>query len=147
MSKDFVFLNGDVVVTVPTDRPRKLNAVKLDDLGNPDMNPTSGDFKPIRVVANIVLEEEGKPGVFLTDLGQPVDIKIRYTKADHDAAAALGKPLALGFWDVSQRRWVRLTPKKHGFLLQADDPNHPEKGGFGKISISKWADPPSSWGT
>lgn len=147
MSKDFVFLNGDVTVSVATDKPKKLNAIKLDDLGNPDMNPVSGDFKPIRIIANIVLEEEGNPGVYLTDLGQAVDIKIRYTKADYNAAAALGKPLALGFWDVSQRRWVRLTAQKHGFLLQADDSDHPDKGGFGKITISKWADPASSWGT
>jgi hypothetical protein len=142
MSKKYSFLNGEVIVTVLTDKPKKLKAVKLDDLGNPDMNPSSGDFKPIRVVANIVLEEDGKPGEYLTDLEQMVEIKIRYTKADKAAADALNKPLALGFWDGT--RWVRFTPEKHGFTLLPDvDLN---KGGVGKISISKWGDPPSSWG-
>jgi hypothetical protein len=142
MSKDFPFLNGEVIVTVPTDKPKKLKAVKLDDLGNPDMNPVSGDFKPIRVVANIVLEEEGKPGAYLTDLGQTVEIKVRYTKKDKDAVEALNKPLALAFWDGS--RWVPFV-EKHGFVL-LPDPN-PEKGGVGKVTISKWGDPPIGWGS
>jgi len=141
MSKEFKFSNGEVIVTVPTDKPKKLKAVKLDDLGNPDMNPVSGDFKPIRVVANIVLEEEGKPGAYLTDLGQTVEIKVRYTKKDKDAVEALKKPLALAFWDGS--RWVRFV-EKHGFVLLPD--SDPEKGGIGKVAISKWGDPPIGWG-
>jgi hypothetical protein len=140
MSKEFPFLNGDVVVTVPTDKSKKLKAVKLDDLGKPDMNPASG-FKPIRIVANIVLEEEGKPGTYLTDLGQSVEIKVRYTKKDKTAAEALGKPLALAFWDGSS--WIRFV-EKHGFVL-LPDPN-PDKGGVGKVSITKWGDPPIGWG-
>ena len=97
MSKEFPFQNGEVIVTVPTDKPKKLKAVKLDDLGNPDMNPVSGDFKPIRVVANIVLEEEGKPGAYLTDLGQTVEIKVRYTKKDKAAAIGFEQAARLGF--------------------------------------------------
>jgi hypothetical protein len=141
MSKEFKFLNDDVIVSVPTDKPKKLKAIKLDDLGNPDMNPTSGDFTPIRVVANIVLEEEGKPGTYLTDLGQSVEIKIRYTKKDKAAADASFKPLALAFWDGN--RWVRFV-EKHGFVLLPDP--DPEKGGVGKVSITRWGDPPISWG-
>jgi hypothetical protein len=141
MSKEFKFLNGEVVVSVPTDKPKKLKAVKLDDLGNPDMNPSGGDFKPIRVVANIVLEDENYPGVYLTDLGQSVEIKVRYTKKDKGAADAMKKPLALAFWDGKQ--WVRFI-EKHGFALLPDP--DPEKGGIGKVSITKWGDPPIGWG-
>lgn len=141
MSKDFKFLNDDVIVSVPTDKPKKLKAVKLDDMGNPDMNPSGGGFKPIRIIANIVLEEEGKPGAYLTDLGQSVEIKVRYTKKDKAAADAMNKTLALAFWDGS--RWVRFT-QKHGFALQPD--SNPEKGGVGKVTITQWADPPIGWG-
>jgi len=142
MSKEFKFSNDEVTVTVPTDKPKKLKAVKLDDLGNPDMNPVSGDFKPIRVVANIVLEEEGKPGAYLTDLGQSVEIKVRYTKKDKDAVEAMNKQLALAFWDGS--RWVPFV-EKHGFVLLPD--TDPKKGGVGKVTISKWGDPPIGWGS
>ena len=63
-------------------------------------------------------------------------------KADKEAADRANKPLALGFWDGS--RWVRFTAAKHNFSLQADaDPN---KGGVGKVSISKWGDPAAGCG-
>lgn len=142
MKKQFPFLNGAVTVSVPDKPGKKIRVVKL-DLGTPNMKPKTGDFKPIRAVINVVLEDENKPGVYLTNLEQAVEIRVRYTAEDKQAADAAGATLALGFWDGKQ--WVRFTRQKHNFDL-IPDPD-PRKGGYGIVSITKWGDPPIGWGT
>lgn len=137
----YPFLNGDVVVSVPEKATGMLRAVEL-PLGNPDMNPKTGDFKPIRAVLNIGIEVEGRPGEFPDDLDEMVEIKVRYSPADKTAADREGKPLALGYWNGTA--WIRFTAEKHGFVLEPDA--IPQRGGFGVITISKWGDPPIGWG-
>ncbi|MCI0518992.1 MAG: hypothetical protein L0Z70_01900 [Chloroflexi bacterium] len=137
MSKDYTFLNGDIVVTVPETPSGMLRAVKLEDLGSPDMNPTSGDFEPNRVLANIVLESVSAPGQYLTNLGQTVTMKVKYTAADKTAAGE--NPLALAFWEGS--RWVRFTAEKHKFALQPLS-----AGGVATVEFSVWGDPAIAWG-
>jgi hypothetical protein len=141
VTKDYQFSNGDVVVTVPEKATGMLRAVSK-PIGSPNMNPTGGDFQPVRVVINIVLEEESRPGVFLTDLNQSVTIRIRYSPADLNEAARSRKPLALGFWDG--QRWVRFDRTKHQFNLQSDP--DVSRGGFATVTITRWGDPPIAWG-
>lgn len=138
-TSQFTFANGEVVVSIANQPTPALRPVSL-DIGPVNMQPTSG-FKPIRVVANIAIEQEGSPGSYLTNLPQAVQITLRYRPSD--LAAAAGKPLGLAFWDG--KGWVRLTSAKHSFSLTADP--DPQKGGVGSITISKWGDPPISWGT
>lgn len=135
----FVFNDGEVVVNIADQPSPALKAVSL-PVGTVNMQPTSG-FKPIRVVANIAIEQEGNSGVYLTDLPKPVKISIRYRAADQTAAA--GKPLRLAFWNGAQ--WVRLTASKHGFSLTPDA--DPQQGGVGSLTLTRWGDPPISWGT
>jgi hypothetical protein len=140
-TKKYTFLDGDVVVDVPEVAGKKLRPVKL-DIGPVDMDPKTGDFKPIRVVANIALEDEANPGKYLTELGESVEIQVRYRPDDMKAARKDNKPLALGFWDG--QRWIRFTREKHNFELRPD--SAVEDSGFGVIVINRWGDPPTSWG-
>jgi hypothetical protein len=135
----FTFANGDVIVSIPSTTAPRLKAVDL-GIGAVELHPASG-FQPIRVVTNVAIEEEGKPGVYLSSLGRTVKLKIKYRAADLKAAGS--KPLVLAFWDGS--KWVPFTSAKHGFKLTAYA--DPAKGGYGMISIKKWGDPPISWGT
>jgi hypothetical protein len=140
--KTFPFLKGDVVVSVPERKDRMLRPVEL-PFGSPDMDPKTGDIRPIRAVMNIGIEIEGRPGEYPDDLMQSVEIKVRYTAEDQAAADQAGKPLTLAYWDGSV--WNRFTAEKHGFRLEPDP--DPHQGGFGVITISKWGDPPIIWAT
>lgn len=142
MSRSFSFKNGDVIVAVPEIGSSRLRAVEL-PLGSPNMNPSGGDFKPIRAVVNLGIEFENNPGHYPEELNQAVEIRVRYTPADLAAADRANKPLALGYWDG--KTWIRFTREKHGFRLEADA--NPQRGGFGVITIRKWGDPPVGWGT
>jgi len=135
----FTFANDEVIVSIPTKLSPKLKAVSR-EIGAVEMHPAGG-FQPVRIVANIVIEEEGKPGTALTNLGGAVKIKVKYRRTD--LLAAGGKPLVLAFWDGG--RWVSFTAAKHGFKLTAYA--DPANGGYATVSISKWGDPPISWGT
>jgi hypothetical protein len=138
-SNQFTFASGELVVKIPSVSGAALRAVNL-AIGAVNMQPPSG-FKPIRVVANVAIEREGQEGVYLTDLPQPVQISVRYRPSDQ--AAAAGKPLSLAFWDG--KSWVRFTSAKHSFKLTPDA--DPSQGGLGSITITRWGDPPISWGT
>jgi hypothetical protein len=135
----YTFAGGEVTVTIPSSLAGRLKAASL-DVGQVDMAPASG-FKPIRVVANIVIEAQDRPGVALTDLGGPVAFKVQYRASDLQAAGS--QPLRLAFWDGST--WVVLTEAKHAFKLTPSADS--KDGGYATISISRWGDPPLSWGT
>jgi hypothetical protein len=135
----FSFVGDEIIVSIPTSIVPKLIAVSR-EIGTVELHPASG-FQPIRIVANIVIETQNNPGVALTDLGGTLTFRVKYRLADLQAAGS--KPLVLAFWDGA--RWVPLTTAKHGFKLTAYA--NPADGGYATISISRWADPPISWGT
>ena len=135
----FTFAGGEVTVSIPANLTPALKAVSL-DIGAVDMQPSSG-FRPIRTVANIAIEQVGNPGVYLTDLPAAVHFKVKYRDADKQIAG--GKPLVLAFWDGA--KWLPLSGAKHGLKLTAYADS--KKGGYGNFSITKWGDPPISWGT
>lgn len=135
----FSFANDEVAVTIPAGMSARLKAVSR-DVGAVDMQPAE-HFRPIRVVANIVIEDESQPGNALTDLGGQVSFKVKYRASDLEAADK--KPLVLAFWDG--KGWVPLTSAKHGFKLTAY--TNPNNGGYATFSLTRWGDPPISWGT
>ncbi len=137
------FPDEGVRVTVPAQKDKKtLRAVKL-PLGTLGSMPGApGRFQPERLVINFALEEEGKPGTYLTEFDPPIELRVRYTKADHDRASRAGHTLKLAFWDGG--KWVPFTPQKHQFRLEPDA--NPNKGGHGVAVISRWDDPPIGWG-
>ena len=135
----FTFAGGEVTVSIPANLTPALRAVSL-DIGTVDMQPST-DFRPIRTVANIAIEEVGKPGTYLTVLPASVHFKVKYRLTDKQTAGS--KPLVLAFWDGS--KWLPLTGAKHSLKLTAYADS--KKGGYGSFSITKWGDPPISWGT
>lgn len=137
--KIFTFANGEVVVTIPATITPALRAVSL-AIGEVDMQPPGG-FQPIRVVANIAIEEEAHPGTYLTTLPGAIQIKVRYRLSDRQAAGSA--PLVLAFWDGAS--WIPFTPAKHNFTLIPDE--DPDTGGVGIVTFTYWGDPPITWGT
>jgi|WetSurMetagenome_2_1015567.scaffolds.fasta_scaffold1038335_1 hypothetical protein len=141
MPKKVEFATEGVTVHIP-DQKRKINVRKLAMGSLASMKPSKGGFQPARLVANFELYDEDQPEGFLVEFDQPFELRVRYTKADLQHAERDGAPLALAFWDGTT--WVRFTAEKHGFNLQPDA--DPKNGGFGVVSISRWGDPPVSWG-
>ena len=135
----FTLAGGEVTVSIPANLTPALRAVSL-DIGAVEMQPATG-FRPIRMVANIAIEQVGKPGVYLTDLPAALHFKVKYRAADRQAAGT--KPLVLAFWDGAA--WVPFTSAKHAFKLTAYADL--SRGGYATVSITKWGDPPISWGT
>jgi hypothetical protein len=141
MPKKVEFDTEGVTVTIP-DQKRKIGVRKL-GLGKMESMPSVKDgFQPHRLVMNFELYDEEQPDGYLVEFEQPFELKVRYTKADLQRAEREGAALALGFWDG--KSWVRFTAEKHAYRLLPDA--DPENGGFGVVSITKWGDPPVSWG-
>ena len=135
----FTLAGGEVTVSIPSSVTPRLRAVAL-DIGSVEMLPITG-FRPVRLVANVVIEQQSQPGIYLTSLPAAVKIKVKYRAADRQAAGT--KPLVLAFWDGTA--WVPFTNAKHAFKLTAYADL--SKGGYATVSITKWGDPPISWGT
>ncbi len=131
-----------VAVDVPPQKSRvRVRKVKLPLLTERDM-PARGDFRPGRLVINFELVDDDAPDTVLTEFDPPFELRVRYTQADLDRAAAANRPLRLAFWDGSD--WVVFTPEKHGFELQPDE--KPGRGGIGFARIARWSDPAVGWG-
>lgn len=135
----YPFANNEIFVNIPAEIADRVKPVSI-NIGNVNMRPASG-FKPIRVVANIVLVESEHEDVQFTELPQPVEIEVHYRLSDH--AAAAGKQLALAFWDGES--WIYFTRAKHGYELIPNE--DPKQGGMATITITRWGDPPIAWGT
>lgn len=138
-TNQFTFADGELTVSISSSIKPPLKAVSL-PIGEVNMQPPSG-FQPIRVVANIAIEEAASPGNYLTTLPGAIQIKVKYRLSDRQAAGS--RPLVLAFWDGSA--WIPFTAAKHNFKLTAyADPN---KGGYATLTLRHWGDPPITWGT
>ena len=142
-SKKVKFDAEGVSVKVPVQKKRiKIKAKKLPLGALENMKPVKGGFQPKRLVLNLGLVDEDDPSTILTEFDPPIELRVRYTKADLDHAGREGKPLSLAYWYGNQ--WITFTEEKHQFELL---PNaNPETGGFGVALISNWGDPPIAWG-
>lgn len=142
-SKKVKFDAEGVSVTLPVQKkPVKIKAKKLPLGALESMKPVKDGFQPKRLVLNLGLEDEDDPSKILNEFDPPIELRVRYTKADLDRAGRAGTPLSLAYWYGNQ--WIRFTKEKHQFELQ---PNaNPESGGVGVAMISNWGDPPIAWG-
>lgn len=141
MPKKIEFGDEGATIIIP-DQMKKISARKLDKGSLDRMKPVEGGFQPARLVVNFELYDEDQPDKYLVELDAPIELRVRYTKADLKRAEQEGATLALGYWDGSG--WVRFTLEKHSYHLEPDV--DPEKGGFGVVTIKKWGDPPVGWG-
>lgn len=136
------FRREGVTVTIPGRvRPIQVERLALPTLES--MPVVRGGFQPFRVVINLRLVDAAQPDRELSMFDPPIEIRVRYTTSDLENAAAVGRPLCLGFWDGKQ--WIRFTPEKHQFHLKPAA--LPEDGGWGIVNISHWGDPTHAWGT
>jgi len=131
-----------VVVNFPG-QARAVQAQRLEIPAGIPMQAAPGKFQPFRLVINLQMVDADQPDSEVLDFDPPVEVRIRYTAEDYAHARREGKPLSLGFWDGSQ--WIRFTAEKHQFHLEPGSP--PEAGGWGVVSVSRWADPTHAWGT
>ncbi len=140
--KKYTYASGDVEVSIDDQKhgkkvkPKKLKVGKKSDMpGNPD------GFTPNRLVINLVYELETKPGDWLTEFDPPLEVQIRYKAEDDNNAKALGKKLAIAFWNGSE--WIEFTKAKHDLKITADASGG---GGIAVFKIKHWGDPSISWG-
>lgn len=129
-----------VTILVPK-QEKKTKVVKLAKGKLKDMPGKVGGFKPGRLVINFAVALFDQPGAYLEVFDPPIEVEIAYTPADEKRARDAHQPLQLAFWDGEQ--WVVFTPEKHHFELISKGDG---QGGVGKVSLSKWGDPPISWG-
>lgn len=138
----FVFDGGYVMVTVPA-QGKRFKVVSLTK--DPAMETRdTDDFKPMRVAINFIVVEDADPAMLVTHFDPPLELRVRYNRSDLRLAEFEKQPLALAYW--FNDRWI-LFEKKHEFHLEPDDPEYPEKGGYGVAIIRDWGDPHIAWGT
>ena len=120
---------------------KRVKVVKLPGKNMSDVPERVNVFKPKRLVMNFAGEDEDNPGQFLTHFDPPLELRVKFRKADQNQAAD-GKP-KLAFWSEVENNWVLFTAEKHQFELQFNPSGH---GGTGIAFISDWGDPQVAWG-
>jgi hypothetical protein len=135
------FTDEGVTITVQGQK-KKVKVKKLPVGKMDDMKPVPGGFRPTRAVINFSLVLDEDPDTEVIEFDPPFELRIRYTRGDMNHAEKEGRELSLAYWDGEE--WVRFTKEKHQFELQPDDV--PQRGGYGVALISRWSDPPISWG-
>jgi hypothetical protein len=108
--------------------------------------PLPDDFSLIRPVINIDLHLRSS-STPLISFNPPIEMHVRYTRADLAAAREHNKPLRLGYYyeiDKNQWQWFFFTQEKHQ-IEDKPDPN-PDNGGEWVVYISHWGDPMIGWG-
>ena len=142
--KKFKFDNDETVVTVkPQTSNKKVKIVKLKSKKMSEVPERQNVFKPGRLVINFAGEDKDNPGPFLTNFDPPLEVRIKFSKADHDRATAAGKDLKLAFWSEVSNDWVLFTAAKHQFQLVFDASGD---RGVGVVNITNWGDPQIAWG-
>ena len=136
------FRKEGAIVKIPA-RAQPVQVVRLALPTIESMPAVLGGFHPFRLVINLKVVDAAQPDSEVSVFDPPIEVRIRYTASDLKSAAAVGRPLCLGFWDGKQ--WIRFTPEKHQFRLEYGA--SPEAGGWGVVSISHWGDPTKAWGT
>lgn len=133
------FEQEGVVITLPVEG-RNLRARSL-PISVPASAQSVTDFHIIRFVINVVIFERDRPDRFLSKFDSPFELQVRYTADDLQQAQNRDGTLSLAAF--VDDHWVRITPQKHQFVLQAD--SDPATGGVGTARIRDWGDPPVAW--
>lgn len=139
-SSHFQFDADETVVNVPDQASgKKIKIKKIKNKDLKDVPETSGVFKPGRLVINFIAVDADDEDEMLETFDPPLELTVRYTKADMDRAG--GNPLTLAYYDEVNRKWVKFTEADHEFKLEGTG-----TGGFGRARIREWGDPQISWG-
>lgn len=133
------FEEEGVVISLPAGA-RNLRAKSL-PISVPASAQSVTDFHIIRFVINVVIFDRDKPDRFLSRFDSPFELQVRYSADDLQEAQTRGGTLSLAAY--VDDHWVRITPQKHQFSLQAD--SDPSAGGVGTARIRDWGDPPIAW--
>ena len=131
-SREHTFATEDVIVVAPDQADGVEVRVQKDDLvPEPAMNQQS-DFKPRRMVINLLLDKD-HPGPGQPAMNPAVTIRVRVT--DQDATNAGGRDkIKMAYW--YQGKWI-IFADKHGFTIQ---------GNYAQASLAVWGDPPIGMG-
>ena len=131
-SREHTFAAEDVIIIAPDQVDGIEVRVQKDDLvTEPEMNQQS-DFKPRRLVINLLLDKD-HPGPGQPTMNPAVTIRVRVT--DQDAVNAGGRDkIKMAYW--YQGKWI-IFAEKHGFTIQ---------GNYAQASLAVWGDPPIGMG-
>jgi hypothetical protein len=126
------------VMAKPQKTGKTVKIVKLPSKRMNDVPERAGVFKPGRLIMNFAGENEGEPGVFLADFDPPLELRVKFTKADQDRVADPVKDLKMAFWSEEEDNWVLFTKDKHQYKVVM---NKSGKGGTAIAFIKDWGDP------
>ena len=133
---DFVAEKASVDVK-PQKSGKRVKVVKLTSKKMSEVPERAGVFKPGRLIMNFAGEDEDRPGTFLTHFDPPLELRVKFTRADQDRVPE-GEDLKMAFWSEDQKNWVLFTAAKHQFELQF---NPSGNGGTAVAFITHWGDP------
>ncbi len=123
-AREHTFTVENVIVIAPDQDDGQDVHVQKDDLvTTPDMF-TQSDFKPRRMVMNLILGK-GQAG----SIQPAVTIRIKVTDEDNRNAGGPDK-VKVAYW--YQGKWI-VFGEKHGFRID---------GGYAQATLAAWGDPP-----
>lgn len=135
IGQNFDFPEGVTIIVPEQGRRVGVRLAPIPPGLGPDEN-----FRPIRIVANVVLFDRDTDEI-LTRFDPPIEIDVRYHSSDLFEVARLARVLKLAYWNGT--KWVVLDRDENKFTLLP-----PTTGMVGEVQISDWeGDPAISWGT
>ena len=137
------FKNGDVEVIIPDQKKVPVDVREVSAPSLEQTPPVHIGFHPFRIVIGLEYFDPTHENAGVGQFDPPLEVHIRYTAQDLAIATNARRALRLGFWDGT--RWLLFTESKHDFRLEPDQA--PGTGGWGKVKVKDWNDPPKAWGT
>jgi hypothetical protein len=135
----FDFANEKTTIEAKRQKTGKnVKIVKLTSKKMSEVPERAGVFKPGRLIMNFAGENEGEPGVVLTHFNPPLELRVKFTKADQDRVSDPVKDLKMAFWSEDEDNWVLFTKDKHQYKVEM---NNSGKGGTATAFITHWGDP------
>ncbi len=128
-STEHAFSTEDVIVAVPDQSDGKPVRIQKDAVTTVPAMYNQPDFKPKRIVMNLLLVKDPDPGQKTALVISPaVEIRVKVTQQDITNAGSLDK-VKMAYW--YNDRW-NIFGAKHGFKIE---------GGYAKAALSAWGDP------
>ncbi len=116
----------------------KIKRPKLKELK--DYPPEKDGFVPKRLVINLKLLHTAQPKAKIVKLDPPVEVRVRYTKADF---ADKDGHIRMAYWDG--KKWIRFMQDEHQFSQEKW--NKAKDKGWVSVFLKQWGDPPIAVGT
>jgi len=131
-AREHTFAGENVIVTAPDQDDGKEVRVQKDDVVTTPEMLTQSDFKPRRMVMNLILDKD-HAGSDQPVIKPAVTIRIKVTDEDDRNAGGRDKVKA-AYW--YQGKWI-VFGEKHGFRID---------GGFAQATLAVWGDPAIAFG-